>query len=139
MFEKNEEVERPLTLALDRALTDEELRLAERLLQDAGPSAASYLPQLLGARVTGHCTCGCPTVYLQIEKCLRADPVENPVGDMLEEVNGNLVGIMLLQSGGYLSCLEVYDLSELERPYGLPSMESLRPFRDQSLANRADP
>jgi hypothetical protein len=47
---------------------------------------------------------------------------------MLGEVDGKLVGIMLFQSGGYLSCLEVYDLDELERPYGLPALESLRPF-----------
>jgi hypothetical protein len=39
-----------------------------------------------------------------------------------------MVGVMMLQSGGYLTCLEVYDLSELEHPYPLPDLASLRPF-----------
>ncbi len=39
-----------------------------------------------------------------------------------------MVGVMMLQRGGYLTCLEVYDLSDIERPYGLPNFSSLRPF-----------
>jgi hypothetical protein len=43
-------------------------------------------------------------------------------------VNGKMVGVMLLQSQGYLTCLEVYDLSDIEHPYGLPDLSSLKPF-----------
>jgi hypothetical protein len=32
---------------------------------------------------------------------------------------------MLLQSKGYLTCLKVYDLGEVKRPYGLPDLGSL--------------
>ncbi len=39
-----------------------------------------------------------------------------------------MVGIMLLQRGGYLKCLEIYDFSDIEHPYGLPDLNSLRPF-----------
>jgi hypothetical protein len=54
--------------------------------------------------------------------------VDNPVADAVGEVDGKMVGVMLLQSGGYLACLEVYDLSDIERPYGLPDLRSLKPF-----------
>jgi hypothetical protein len=57
-----------------------------------------------------------------------AQPHDNPIGDALGEVDGNTVGVMLLQNGGFLTCLEVYDLSEIPHPYGLPNLKSLRPF-----------
>jgi hypothetical protein len=37
-----------------------------------------------------------------------------------------MVGVMLLQSDGYLRCLEIYDLSDIEHLYGLPEVSSLR-------------
>lgn len=54
--------------------------------------------------------------------------MDNPVADATGEVGGKLVGCMLLQHDGYLSVLEVYDLSEIERPYGFPDLRSLHPF-----------
>jgi hypothetical protein len=42
--------------------------------------------------------------------------------------DGNMVGVMLLQSGGYFACFAVYDLSDIPHPYGLPEMKSLRPW-----------
>jgi hypothetical protein len=72
---------------------------------------------------------GCPTVDLLIgPDTPRAEPRDNPVGDAIGEVNGKMVGVMLLQNQGYLTCLEVYDLSEIEHPYGLPDLTSLKPF-----------
>lgn len=123
------EAERATTVPLDRPLSAEERSIAEWLLHNASKHGASYLPQLEAARITGQCSCGCPTVDLKISsETLRAEPVDNPVGDATGEVNGKMVGVMLLQSGGYLTCLEVYDLSDIERPYGLPDMKSLRAF-----------
>lgn len=83
----------------------------------------SFLPQLRGARVTGQCSCGCPTVDLRVADGIpAAQPQDNPVGDALGAVDGNTVGVMLLHNGGYLTCLEVYDLSDgdIPRPFGLP-------------------
>jgi len=76
------------------------------------------------------------TVDLRVaEGTSPAQSQGNPVGDALGEVNGNVVGMMLLQSGGYLSCLEVYDLSDIPHPYGLPELKSLRPFEAGSSPN----
>src|ERR1700678_2124189 len=70
-----------------------------------------------------------PTVDLLIgPDTPRAEARDNPVGDAIGEVNGKMVGVMLLQSQGYLTCLEVYDLSDIEHPYGPPGLSSLKPF-----------
>jgi hypothetical protein len=117
------------TIPLDRPISSEEHAIAEWLLLHSKPSAVSFLPQLDGARVTGQCSCGCPTVDLRVAVGTSpAETQDNPVGDALGEVNGNMVGVMLLQSGGYLTCLEVYDLSDIPHPHGLPELKSLRPL-----------
>ncbi len=121
--------ERATTIPLDRPLTEEERSIAEWLLVHAIPPALDFLPQLAIARVKGQCSCGCPTVDLRVpEETERAEQHDNPIGDVVGEVNGYTVGVMLLQRGGHLTCLEVYDLSDIERPYGLPDINSLRLF-----------
>ena len=62
------------------------------------------------------------------EGTAKAEPRDNPIGDAIGEVSGKMVGVMLLQRDGYLKCLEIYDLSDIEHPYGLPDLSSLRPF-----------
>jgi len=126
---KGADSERARTLPLDRDLTPEERAIAEWLLLNADPPATAFLHQLDTARVTGQCSCGCPTVDLLIRAdTAPAEPRDNPVGDAIAEVNGKMVGVMLLQRQGYLTCLEVYDLSDIEHPYGLPGLSSLKPF-----------
>lgn len=117
------------TIPVDRPLSEAERAIAEWLLHHANPPATSFLPQLDLAHVTGHCSCGCPTIDLRVpEEIPRAEPRDNPIGDAIGEVNGNMVGVMLLQANGHLACLEIYDLSDIEHPYGLPDLKSLRPF-----------
>ena len=130
LFKGNlDDVQPAKTLPLDRDLTSDERAIAEWLLLNADPPATAFLHQLDSARVTGQCSCGCPTVDLLIRPDTpRAQPRDNPVGDAIGEVNGKMVGVMLLQSQGCLTCLEVYDLSDIEHPYGLPDLSSLKPF-----------
>jgi hypothetical protein len=117
------------TIVVDRPLTEQEYAIAEWLLLHSTPPAIDFLPQLAVARVSGHCGCGCPTADLKVpEDAPKAVVRDNPIGDAIGEVNGQMVGIMLLQRGGYLKCLEIYDLSDIEHPYGLPDLNSLRPF-----------
>jgi hypothetical protein len=116
-----------MAISLERGLSEQERAIAEWLLTHATPPALSYIPQLDLARVTGRCKCGCPTVNLSVPEGTRGERRDNPVGDATGTVDGKLVGVMLLQNGGLLSCLEVYDLSEIEHPYGLPDINSLRP------------
>ena len=121
--------ERAGTISLDRPISSEERAIAEWLLLHSIPTALSFLPQLEGARVIGQCNCGCPTVDLRVADGTRpAQPQDNLVGEATGEVNGKMVGVMLRQSGGHLACLEIYDLSDVEHPYGLPELKSLRPW-----------
>jgi hypothetical protein len=114
------------TIPLDRPISSEERAIAEWLLLPSDPPAIPFLPQLDNARVTGQCSCGCPTVDIRVaEGTPRAEPRDNPIGDALGEVNGNMVGVMLLPSCGYLARLEVHDLSDIQHPYGLPDLKSL--------------
>jgi hypothetical protein len=124
---------RAATIPLDRPLTEEERSIAEWLLVNAIPPALDYLPQLAIAQVKGQCSCGCPTVDLCLpDSTPRAQPRDSPIGDAVGEVNGDMVGVMLMQREGHLTCLEVYDLSDIARPYGLPDVRSLRPFEVKS-------
>lgn len=117
-----------MAIPLGRDLSEQERAIAEWLLTHATPPALSYIPQLDLARVTGRCKCGYSTVHLSVpERATKGEPRDNPVGDGFGTVDGKLVGVMLLQDGGLLSCLEVYDLSEIEHPYGLPDLNTLRP------------
>jgi hypothetical protein len=117
------------TLLEDRPLSAEEKAIAERLLRDAAPSEAlAFLTQLDHARVTGRCSCGCPTVDLTVPAEFRvADPPQNrPLADATGRVDGKLVGVMLFQSGGLLSLLEVYRLEDVsDDPFGLPAVETI--------------
>lgn len=58
---------------------------------------------------------------------MAAEPCDNPVADAFGRVDGKLVGVMLLQKDGLLTCLEVYDLDVIDQPYGLPDISTLEP------------
>ena len=118
------------TMVLEgRPLTEKEQAVAQWLLLYGSNPEPAFLTQLREARVTGRCECGCPSVNLQVAE--DTQPLlgrTNPVGNSVGDVNGNQVGVMLLQREGFLVYLEAYDLSDIEHPYDLPEVTSLRPF-----------
>ena len=126
--------ERPAsTIDEDRPLSAAERAIAERLLREcAPPEALAFLPQLDHARVTGSCSCGCPTVDLSVPTQFRvADPPsDRPLADAFGRVDGKAVGVMLFHAGGLLCLLETYPLDDFEDsaldmpaqvPWNLPS------------------
>lgn len=119
------------TLDEDRPLSGAEKAVAERLLREfAPPEAVAFLAQLDRARVTGRCSCGCPTIDLTVPSEFRVvhPPPGGPLADAFGRVEGKLVGVMLFQDGGLLSLLEVYRLEDAgDNPFGLPGVESLEP------------
>lgn len=120
------------TLAQDRPLTSDERELAEHLLRYTGlPEAQAFISQLDHARVTGKCSCGCPTIDLTVPLEFRVDqpPVDRLIVDATGGVNGKVVGVMIFQSQGLLSLLEVYRLEDFsDDPFGLPSPETIEPL-----------
>ena len=115
----------------DRPLSDTERSLAERLLRDfSRPEAMAFLPQLSHARVTGRCSCGCPTVDLTVPTEFRVanPPSDRPLADAFGRVDGKLVGVMLFEESGLLCLLEVYALDKFEcNEFSMPTAVSLEP------------
>jgi hypothetical protein len=127
------------TIGLDRPLTVEEHKLTKWLLLHSGSDAARFLPQLEAVHVRGQCSCGCPTVNLEVPANVAPVNVHSRVlSDFVGSVNGNFVGVLLHQRGGYLCELEVYDLSDIPRPFGLPETSTLRPFEGEALTAAPD-
>ncbi|GAC1659784.1 MAG: hypothetical protein NVS9B15_23130 [Acidobacteriaceae bacterium] len=77
-----------------------------------------------------------PAVDIAIpEGTTPAESRTNPIGDAVGLVDGKVVGVLLFQSGGFISLLEVYDLHDIGHPYGMPDLDSLRPFQTNSSAH----
>jgi hypothetical protein len=88
----------------DRLLTSQERTLIEWLLVHAEPNASEFLPQLEAARVCWKCSCGCPTINIEISQSIpSAHARTNLLSDLIGEVDGKPVGVMLAQAGGPLS------------------------------------
>ena len=114
------------TLDEDRALSAEERALVEHLIRAFAPQeAVAFLAQLDHVRVTGRCSCGCPTIDLTVPSEFRVigPSFDNPLADAFGRVDGKLVGVMLFQSDGLLSLLETYRLENVrDDPFGLPAI-----------------
>ena len=124
--------ERPAsTIDEDRPLSAAERAIAERLLREcAPPEALAFLPQLDHARVTGRCSCGCPTVDLSVPTQFRvADPPsDRPLADAFGRVDGKAVGVMLFHAGGLLCLLETYPLDDFaDSAFDLPAPTTIEP------------
>lgn len=120
-----------VSIPQDRPLTSEERTLIEWLIVHAEPNASEFLPQLKAARVCWKCGCGCPTISIEISQSIPpAHARTNLISDLIGEVDGKLVGVMLTQAGGRLSGLEIYAFGEIPKPFGLPSPSTLYRFED---------
>jgi hypothetical protein len=113
-----------------RSLTPEERSLLEWLVENGIPEAREFSSQLEGIRVVGGCGCGCPTIALGVEGAKEATKGPSQIlADYIGETpEGWLVGVLLHARKGKLSELEVYNLSEHDGQYSLPTIASLKPF-----------
>jgi hypothetical protein len=110
-----------------RALAADEIALLRALLEKGDHE--EFLPQLEVACVTGGCSCGCPTVGIAVpENTAVRTAAPKILVDVLGDVEGRMVGVLVFQAGGMLSELEVYDICGVDGKFGLPAIESIRPF-----------
>lgn len=111
-----------------RPLTQEERALLEWLITNGSPEAQQYASQIANVSVVGRCACGCPSLDLALvgRKQRKTAP-----SDILADFEGRTpegieVGVILHAREGEISELEIYAIPEVEGPFNLPSIESLK-------------
>jgi hypothetical protein len=122
-------VQQAQVVPIFRSLNPQERAIAQWLLEHADPTGSHFIHQLDAARVTGLCECGCPTVSLHVgQEVISAFSRRNLIATAIGRVDGGWLRLMLMQSKGYLTCLNVHGLDVIEQSFSLPSLESLRPY-----------
>jgi hypothetical protein len=113
-----------------RALTAAERALLEWLLEHGTAQAREFLPQLERVRVVSVCTCGCPTIDFAMDggESAPTGPHANLADVVGTSPEGVEVGVILHARGGELSELEVYSFGGVDGAFGLPGIETLKPF-----------
>lgn len=116
-------------LPQDRPLTREERAFAEHVLRNCGvPEAPLFVTQLDHVRVTGKCSCGCPTIDLTVPTEFRTanPPKERILVDATGRADGKLMGILVFQADGLLTLLEGYRLESVgDEPFNFPPLETV--------------
>jgi hypothetical protein len=114
---------------LIRPLTQNERDLIRWLIEHSFVKDASrLLPQIDRLSVATKCNCGCPTIDFALDGEPVARKGEQLVSDWIAEVDGMPVGVMLWQTNDRISTLEVYSLPGTDKPFGLPSLESIKGY-----------
>ncbi|UWZ84221.1 hypothetical protein [Occallatibacter riparius] len=113
-----------------RPLTSDERDLVRWLVEHSESEIPDLLQQIERLTVFEKCTCGCPTVYFALDGEPVSSKGERIISDWLATVNGDLVGVMLFQTDGRLSSMEVYSCAGTDEPFGLPAIDSLFPYED---------
>ncbi len=115
---------------LNRPLTQHERDLVRRLLDHGNPGSDRLAPQIDRLSVFEKCTCGCPTVYFALDGEPVARKGEKCISDYLAEVDGEPVGVLLFETHGKISSLEVYSCAGTLKSFGLPAIESVYGWED---------
>jgi hypothetical protein len=110
-----------------RPLSDKERELLVWLLEHGPIDATNFLPQMGIIEARSSCSCGCPSIEFSL-------PVDSPFIDSPQGMRANFlgrsgedeVGLTLTAGGGVLSELEVYTFGEVDHPFALPTINTLR-------------
>ena len=116
----------PKSTDLPRPLNPDEREFLVYLLNKFVPNPENYLSQLERVVVVGQCACGCPSIDMWKAGEEPAPGERSHVfwsGSGTNAV-GELVGLLLWQTDGMLSGLEIFPCSD-ERDCGLPCLESI--------------
>jgi hypothetical protein len=111
-----------------RPLTQQEREVVRWLIENAHRDVGDLSSQIERLTVAGKCKCGCPTVDFALDGVPVERKGEQLISDWLAEVDGEQVGVMLFQTNGKISTLEVYSLAGSDKPFGLPAIESMKGY-----------
>ena len=101
------------------------------MLENGGPEARAFLPQLSHVRVSGRCSCGCATIDLRVDNAETVHHSTRLIADFIsKDEAGHLLGLMVLVADGHLSCMEIYSIDGEADARILPPIETLKPFAE---------
>jgi hypothetical protein len=116
----------PKNTDLPRPLNQDERELLVHVLKKFIANAEKYLQQLGNSVVVGKCLCGCPTIDLW--KVGEEEPPGERArvfwGGNGTNAAGELLGLLLFQTDGVLSGLEIIPYGD-ERDCGMPRLDSI--------------
>jgi len=110
---------------LNRPLSVQESELLTWLLEHGFRDAPELVSQIPRLTVVGRCSCGCPTVYFAFDGVPVKRKGEQLISDYIADVDGHQMGLMVFQTNGLLSSLEVYSCPGIDEPFGLPPIDSI--------------
>jgi hypothetical protein len=113
---------------VERQLTQQEKDLVRWLAEHSHRETSRLLPQIERLTITSKCTCGCPTIDFALDGVLPERKNHYLISDWLAEVDGEAVGVMLFETNGQISMLEVYSLAGSDKPFGLPAIASIKGY-----------
>lgn len=116
------------TLLERRPLSDVERTLIEWLLANGNPNAKQYASQIADLHVVARCTCDCPSIDLAVgsreQRTVGSSHILADFDGLTPE--GIRAGVVLHAREGQISELEIYAIDDVEVPFSLPSIESLK-------------
>jgi hypothetical protein len=115
---------------LSRPLSPQERDLVRWLIEHSHIDAGHLLPQIDRMTVAGKCNCGCPTIYFALDGESVTRKGEQLISDWIAKVDGDLVGVMLFQTNGQISSMEVYSCAGTYKPFGLPAIDTIMGYEN---------
>jgi hypothetical protein len=98
----------PALGAISRPLTEQEQEPITWLIDDGECEDRHSLRAQIMRLTVRDCTCGCLAVYFALNGTSIPSGGERLVSDYMATVNSMEVGVMLFETAGHLSSLEVY-------------------------------
>jgi hypothetical protein len=112
---------------LSRPFKAEELAILRSVIELGPATAQTYAAQLSYLTAQDSCACGCPSFSLNAgPNVAPGHSSSRVVAEMRGRTReGKQVGLILFQSAGLLSELEVFSMDDIDGNFGLPVLESL--------------
>ena len=111
-----------------RELTADEKGVLEFVLSQPFPGRDELRAQLASVGTTGlSCRCGCPSIWLEVDRSMSAAPVVGSLGAIGRDIAGNIVDVRLLLEKGYMKELDFTDIAGTSGSgaVGIPTLASL--------------
>jgi hypothetical protein len=122
-----------------RDVTEKEATLIQWLVKHGEPECERLLGQVESLKVVSKCNCGCPTIYFALETAGNSRKGERLVRDWIAKMDDEIFGVMLFEVAGQISSLEVYCCSGRVTNFGLPDIEMIRGYDEQSVDRLSPP